>query len=681
MKNPSLPALTLYADAELFNVIGDIIFQEYPDFFRWPNRMGEFEVTAPPQVAFLADGGPHNMSVTVTAKLTFKDTTMFFRVTVFGCIHVREGVLGVHNLLVRSDTGSRMFNALLNGTLGMVLEHVAAMFDGLRLPSFHNIFGLDLDARLLSAEVCDVGKDKPVLCLIASFGPSQSPHHRVTPHAGHQLNAMSRGVGTLEAIVPEYALNSALALLFDGLRQRINRRWRVFYFFIARLRGRIQVKKIRIRLKGKVSTVRAKVRFRKLRGGAGFVGFTWIPLGIRRVRVAIGAALETRDNGRKAVFDIKSVEKVDVDFRLNLLSVPIWVFQQMFDDALRVFNRKFRRKVKDTPPAELFKFDDTIPRTDLPADIRFAPGGLAFHTGFLSATVLVSPKPEQVDYATLPVPHTSIGLTSVKSERVEQGEGRPIIFVHGWSLDHSYWQAQLDHFSDQYRTIAYDLRGMGQTEGGSLPYDLDRLARDLRDFLDELGIEKPVLCGHSLGGSVILRYAHEFPDRFSALICADVPAPGVNPSNPFSRDRIQDNLLDASQQDTRSEKILALLAPRFRDLFWSKGFQKSHPKVITAWRKQFLTNSLLGLSTAQLSLITRLDLRGKLSDLGVPSLVLRGSRDLAISAQEAQNLTKELGAEFKEIQDSGHMSPVEKPTEVNAALAAFLERHYPADGS
>ena len=675
----SLPALTVYADAELFNVIGDIIFQQYPEFFSFGNEIVDFAVTAPPQVAFYTDRSPHNISVTVAAKLTFQDTTMFLRVVVFGCIHVRKGVLKVDNFLVRSSTGSQMFNALLNGTLGMALEHIAALFDGLRLPRLHDIFGSDLNALLLRAEVHAVDGGEPVLCLIASFGRSRRLHHPVPVHAGHQLNATSRGVGTMEAIVPEYAINSLLAWMVPRFTHRINekRRW---LFLVARLRGRIQVRRVRLRLQGKRSTVRATVRFRRLRAGAGFVGLAWVPLGIRRVKARIRGELRPEDNGRKGVFDITNVRKIAVSFGFGLLGVPLWVFQQLFDDALKPFNRKLRRRIRDAPPITVFTFEDTIHDIDLPVRMRFAvPDGLAFHTGSLSATVLVSPRPGLVDYASLPAADSTIGLTPVDSYHVERGQGRPIVFVHGWSLNLSYWDAQLDHFSDQYRTIAYDLRGMGRTDDGSLPYDLDRLTEDLRELLDKLGIVKPVLCGHSLGGTVILRYAFEFPDRFSALICADVPAPGVNPSIPLSSIRV--DLEGLIQEASLSEKILAAAAPTFRDLFWSKGFQKNHPNVIDAWREQFIKNSLPALSTASLAQMTRLDLRDRLSALGVPSLVLRGSLDKAVSKQEAQDLTKELRAEFKTIRNAGHMSPVEKPTAVNAALADFLERYYPADES
>jgi non-heme chloroperoxidase len=103
----------------------------------------------------------------------------------------------------------------------------------------------------------------------------------------------------------------------------------------------------------------------------------------------------------------------------------------------------------------------------------------------------------------------------------ETGQGQALIFMHGAFADGSIWEPQWQYFSRRYHLVRYDLRGHGQTGCSSLEhYSMTTFADDLASLLDELGIEYPIICGLSWGGSIAQAYAVRYPGRIKALVLA-----------------------------------------------------------------------------------------------------------------------------------------------------------------
>lgn len=101
---------------------------------------------------------------------------------------------------------------------------------------------------------------------------------------------------------------------------------------------------------------------------------------------------------------------------------------------------------------------------------------------------------------------------------VEEGEGFPLVLLHGNGEDHSYFTHQLEPFSRHYRVIAPDTRGHGETPRGEAPFTLDQFAEDLKEFLDDLGIAKCHLLGYSDGGNIALLFALKYPHYIEKLV-------------------------------------------------------------------------------------------------------------------------------------------------------------------
>ncbi len=106
-----------------------------------------------------------------------------------------------------------------------------------------------------------------------------------------------------------------------------------------------------------------------------------------------------------------------------------------------------------------------------------------------------------------------------------QGSGeRTVILVHGYSFAKEVWSRTMPHLSDDWRVIAYDIRGFGDSTKPDGGYDYPTMARDLELFMDALDIDKAVLIGHSMGGILIQDFATTHPDRVSGLVLANVHA-------------------------------------------------------------------------------------------------------------------------------------------------------------
>src|SRR5215472_13043764 len=101
---------------------------------------------------------------------------------------------------------------------------------------------------------------------------------------------------------------------------------------------------------------------------------------------------------------------------------------------------------------------------------------------------------------------------------VEWGRGDPLVLVHGLADDHRAWRKTLAWLALERRVIAYDLRGHGQTALGAPDGTLSQLAGDLVALLDALDLERPDLCGFSLGGTIVLRAAADHPQRVRRLL-------------------------------------------------------------------------------------------------------------------------------------------------------------------
>ncbi len=112
----------------------------------------------------------------------------------------------------------------------------------------------------------------------------------------------------------------------------------------------------------------------------------------------------------------------------------------------------------------------------------------------------------------------------VELNLLEAGAGAPLLLIPGWSQTAAMFRHQLTGLSDRYRVMALDMRGHGESEKPVHGYRVSRLARDVRDTLEALGLESVAVLGHSMGNAVLWSHIELFgSERFSKLIIAEQP--------------------------------------------------------------------------------------------------------------------------------------------------------------
>jgi 3-oxoadipate enol-lactonase len=260
-------------------------------------------------------------------------------------------------------------------------------------------------------------------------------------------------------------------------------------------------------------------------------------------------------------------------------------------------------------------------------------------------------------------------LSTTTISYVDRGTGIPVVLLHGFPLDHSMWASQIDALADVARVIAPDLRGCGQTPLGSIDLShgvtMAQHADDVAELLDVLAVSEPVvLCGFSMGGYAAWQFVAKYPQRLRALVQCDTRAVADTEEARAGRIKMAENVAEWG-----SGRVAEMMGPK---LFAPATFQKL-PEVVQAVRGVVERTPPAGIAAAQRGMAARPDVTGLLPKINVPTLVIVGEHDAISPPAEMNTIAAAIpGAQFVVIPGAGHMSTMENPAAVNAALLGFL---------
>ena len=263
----------------------------------------------------------------------------------------------------------------------------------------------------------------------------------------------------------------------------------------------------------------------------------------------------------------------------------------------------------------------------------------------------------------------------------DRGDGPAIVFVHGAILDHTQWWPQLDALADDYRVVAYDVRGHGRTGGSAVDaYSIDLLADDLATFVEALDLERPVLCGLSTGGCIAQAYAARHPDALSGLVLAST----FGPEYLTFGDRLQRAVvLPATIPPTRLvgyervERVLTWLNETFGNTGSSGDYEnvqalrdRGEPMTSDEFAKTIRAVSGFHDTEIDYSTIT------------VPTLVLYGENEPGfVHAHAARFADRVPDVEVRAVPGAGHASNMDNPDFYEDALREFLPRCFDPGGT
>jgi 3-oxoadipate enol-lactonase len=248
----------------------------------------------------------------------------------------------------------------------------------------------------------------------------------------------------------------------------------------------------------------------------------------------------------------------------------------------------------------------------------------------------------------------------------DEGNGLPILFIHGFPLSHSMWRHQLEAFSSDHRVIAPDLRGFGDSDVTEGTVTMEQHADDLVALLDELNVNEPVvLCGLSMGGYIAWQFQQKYPERLHALILCDTRAIADTPEGVENRKRLAKMVIENGSAAVASAMLPNLFSP-----VTSERQQAS----IDELRQTIASTSPQGIVAASLGMAERPDVTSILPNIKTPSLLIVGEDDGISPPEEMKAIADVMpNARLVTIPEAGHMSPLENPEPVNAAIREFLQ--------
>ncbi|HKS60011.1 MAG TPA: alpha/beta hydrolase [Thermoplasmata archaeon] len=247
---------------------------------------------------------------------------------------------------------------------------------------------------------------------------------------------------------------------------------------------------------------------------------------------------------------------------------------------------------------------------------------------------------------------------------VKQGAGHPVVFLHGYPLDHTIWDPQLHRPLPGHRYVALDLPGYGLAADSSVPETLSGFAESVNQTLGRRIREPVTVVGHSFGGYIALEMFRAHPERFAALVLTNTRSDPDTPEAKEKRLRLVRSLEDPAQGLDIEATARALLSPAT----WEAAGPVARHVLNVVRRAK--TPALLG---ALKAIASRPDLTPLLATISVPVLVIWGEEDQLIPPAQSQKMMAHLrGAQHMGIPGAGHLPCLEAPSAFGKALERFL---------
>jgi pimeloyl-ACP methyl ester carboxylesterase len=248
--------------------------------------------------------------------------------------------------------------------------------------------------------------------------------------------------------------------------------------------------------------------------------------------------------------------------------------------------------------------------------------------------------------------------------------GIPVILIHGFSVPYFIWEPTFKSLTSLgFYVLRYDLFGRGFSDRPHLKYDLCLFVRQLHDLLDRLNFTEGNLIGLSMGGAIASAFTVQEPQRVCKLVLIDPIGAQPIPSNMLYKVALlpgiselllglisTDRMINITASVIYNLKDFNLLQYHIREQLQFKGFKRA---ILSTLRNRMVDGYL--------------DVYRQLGKLHLPILLLWGRNDDTLPIYQSEQLLKLIpNAEFRVVENSGHIPHYNRPDFVNPILDQFL---------
>jgi len=247
------------------------------------------------------------------------------------------------------------------------------------------------------------------------------------------------------------------------------------------------------------------------------------------------------------------------------------------------------------------------------------------------------------------------------------GSGPPVILIHGWTQAWNTWRSTLETFEGRYRMYAPDLWGFGESEKeGRLSFEVSDFIDLIPQFMDELGMERVPIMGHSMGGTTALGVALRYPQRVSKVAVVGSPINGKSLS--FFLKLAGTRLVASVMLAGKNAPLLRLFLK-----LWSPFVSRPQPRLFYEMTIKNASGFTIDSFFKSIASLRRTDLTAELHRIAVPAMGIYGLRDVVVNPNQIKVFAQHIPHGISvPIERAGHFPMWDTPEEFNRAFEQFM---------
>ncbi len=249
------------------------------------------------------------------------------------------------------------------------------------------------------------------------------------------------------------------------------------------------------------------------------------------------------------------------------------------------------------------------------------------------------------------------------------GSGKPIVLIAGFTCDHTVWSQVIPELAAEFQVLAIDNRGSGQSDSPNNAYSLQDIAEDIKALWLQLGLKRPSIAGHSMGGAIAQRIAYHYPEEIQNLILCNA----LIKFTPISR-YVQKFVLDLK----RMKMPLSMMVKAIMPWLLSNEFLNNDSAIenfIQLAENNPHPQDLVGFER-QLDALLAFDSNSWFHEISVPTLVIGSEEDLLCPKDSARLAKGIKNARFVNIPHMGHLPLIERPQVIGREISLMLKNNH-----